>query len=132
MAPYIRAGIYPINEVLPFIISSDGFHRKDSEKDYDGHIVRMDSLRYRVFASKGAKCAKCGIEGKYFALEKDKHADTTYWHFNLYALNKENHEVLMTKNHIDLTKQEDKNSIDNLQTTCIECNHKSRKLLKEK
>ena len=40
----------------------------------------------------------CGIEGKYFA--KEKFADQSTYHLNLYAVDNNGDEILITKDHI--------------------------------
>ena len=82
--------------------------------------IRMNSQRYITFKEKGTKCVCCGIEGKYFKMDKFKH--DKYFHFNLYALNEKGQEVLMTKDHIDPKSNGGKNHIDNYQTMCTICN----------
>lgn len=92
----------------------------------DGHPVKMWSLRYKTF-DKGIFCVVCGREGKYFRLEKHiLHADTdrNSWHFNLYSLNGEGGEILMTKDHILPKSKGGGNHISNLQTMCSQCNVK--------
>ena len=119
---YERRGIYKIEDVLPFI--KPDVLNKDSIRIYDGCEVKMNSERYFVFATKGTKCIRCGIKGKYFALEKDRSQKTKRWHFNLYALDAQGNEVLMTKDHIFPNGND---NIGNLQPMCIHCNaHKGR------
>lgn len=94
--------------------------------EVDGHFVRMWSLRYRTF-EKGASCVVCGRVGNYFRLEKHAlHAniENNSWHFNLYGINHDGTEVLMTKDHILPKSKGGKNHISNLQTMCTKCNGK--------
>lgn len=89
-ANYIRKEIYSIDAVLSKI-TRKGEPRK---VDFDGDLINMDSQRYELFEAKGITCASCGIEGKFFAKEKDR---ASYgYHFNLYAV-KDGKDVLMTK-----------------------------------
>jgi len=69
------------------------------------------------------KYTRDGIEGKFFALEQNG-MDNNRFHFNLYALDENGNEVLMTKDHIVPSSEGGKNVIDNLQTMCIICNNK--------
>jgi hypothetical protein len=111
-----RIGIYAISYVLPFITV-------DRNKiEFDGKLVRMNSLRYHTF-KKSIKCVNCGIEGKYFALEQNMNIkEGNCYHFNLYAINNNGEEVLMTKDHILPVSKGGKDYIDNLQTMCTFCN----------
>lgn len=92
-----------------------------------GHLVNMFSLRYRTFLKNNASCVSCGIVGKYFRLEKHiLHNDPTNnsWHFNLYAVDCNGEEILMTKDHIVPKSTGGANHIDNLQPMCCVCNGK--------
>jgi 5-methylcytosine-specific restriction endonuclease McrA len=122
---YERLGVYEINEVLPYTVPKAFPKLKNEErpcKVYNGYAVHMDSLRYQTFKEKGLKCVKCGIEGKYFALERSNGGADNRYHFNLYALTKDEKEVLMTKDHIHPKCVGGANRIDNLQTMCTHCN----------
>lgn len=113
---YIRKEIYSIDTVLSKI-TRKGEPRK---VDFDGDLINMDSQRYELFEVKGTTCASCGIEGKFFAKEKDR---ASYgYHFNLYAV-KDGKDVLMTKDHIIPKSKGGKNKLSNYQTMCTYCNN---------
>lgn len=121
---YIRVGTYEISEVLPYV--------NHSPKKFIGALdgvtkeieVKMDSQRYEVFKKKGTKCISCGIEGKYFALERShgKANNPNKYHFNLYAKNKHGLEILLTKDHIHPVSKGGRNVLSNYQTMCEKCN----------
>jgi len=115
---YIRLNIkYPIH----FVLANIGHHRLV----LFGHKVKMWSKRYENFAKNGIACAHCGIRGRYFCLERHcSNDERNAWHFNLYALDKDGKEVLMTKDHIIPKSKGGGNSIENLQTLCTICNEK--------
>ena len=106
-------------------------HNKKGRDGYDsireteiaGEKIFTFSDRYKVFFTKGYKCVKCGIEGSYFALEKNIPEDGRY-HLNLYALDKDGNEVLMTKDHIIPHSKGGKSTLENYQTMCTICNCK--------
>ena len=83
----------------------------------------MTPQRYRVFKI-SATCAHCGVEGKFFALERHKFGNTERYHFNLYGIDKAGDEVMLTKDHIIPKARCGGNSIDNMQTLCAVCNLK--------
>ena len=85
----------------------------------NGFKVYKDSWRYRTFYQKGCTCSACGKKGTYFLLTKDKQ-NSKRAHFNLYA----DDGTLMTKDHIYPKSLGGKNSIDNFQTMCTDCNVK--------
>lgn len=88
-----------------------------------GEEIHTFSDRYKVFFTKGYKCSKCGIEGKFFALEKSSENEKRY-HLNLYGFDKDGNEVLMTKDHIVPHSLGGKNILNNYQPMCVNCNVK--------
>jgi 5-methylcytosine-specific restriction endonuclease McrA len=122
---YERFGTYQIHDVLDFVPggeeSWDGYKRL---RTYDGNQVKMSSTRYRCFKNSGTTCVVCGIQGKYFALERHKsQTKSKRYHFNLYAIDTNGEEVLMTKDHITPRSLGGSNDFTNMQTMCIHCNH---------
>lgn len=115
----LRKGIYNIEDILSKRVAVNT--PKDKIKVvFDGDLIKMNSERYEVFDVKGIKCVCCGLEGKYFAKERPN--DTYPYHFNLYAINDKNEEVLMTKDHIVAKSNGGRNHIDNYQPMCTICN----------
>ncbi|MNR16109.1 HNH endonuclease [compost metagenome] len=88
--------------------------------DFDGDLIPMSSHRYWTFKEKGCKCVECGIEGVYFA--KERSGGVVSYHFNLYAVDENGQEVLMTKDHIQPKSKGGRNHIENYQTMCTRCN----------
>lgn len=135
---YVRIGKFQLDEVLPYVVfgnpnkikdqaKQDLEYRKQVSKEYMGRRVKMYSWRYQLFATKGIKCVRCGLEGEFFILEKNggnppSHIDS--FHFNLYAIDESSEEVLMTKDHIVPASKGGRNWIDNFQTMCTNCNTK--------
>lgn len=117
---YVRVNIkYPIH----WLFANMGHYRLVLA----GHVVKMWSKRYQVFRERGVKCAKCGIKGRYFRLEcHGLHAswENNTWHFNLYALDENGNEVLMTKDHIFPKSKGGGDGLSNLQPMCANCNVK--------
>lgn len=134
---YICAGIYTLDEVLPYIVFNNviqdlikrGVKKGSREwvevthKTYEGISVNMASGRYVVFATKGVTCVSCGIKGKFFSLEKHRASLHAKYHFNLYA-RKNGKDILMTKDHIIPKSKGGKNCLKNYQPMCVECNFK--------
>jgi 5-methylcytosine-specific restriction endonuclease McrA len=122
---YERKAIYTVGEVLSKQIDPTGnISFKDKSKDklveFDGDMISMVSHRYWLFKHKGCKCVKCGLEGVYFAKEKDRNAKR--YHFNLYGL-RNGVEVMITKDHIIPKSKGGKHHLSNYQTMCYDCNH---------
>jgi 5-methylcytosine-specific restriction endonuclease McrA len=120
-----RKEIYQPHEILDFLPdrSERGFDK--TKRDYDGDMMKMASDRYYTFA-KALHCAHCGIIGKFFA--KERHVDknnkplSVGFHFNLYAIDKNGEDVLMTKDHILPRSKQGRNNLSNYQTMCEPCN----------
>lgn len=104
---------YHPQEVLPYI--------GNYKKEYDGDLIKMNSQRYEVF-NNSCTCIECGLEGTYFV--KESNCPQEVYHFNLYGVNKEGEEVLMTKDHIIPKSKGGKNTLENYQTMCVKCNRK--------
>jgi len=132
---YIRIGIYTPNEVLPYVVAPkcllelkrSGVQRGSTEyiqiteHNFDGHMVKMDSQRYQLFASKGVECVGCGLKGEYFGLEKNRGQEGDRYHFNLYG-QRDAVEILVTKDHIIPKSKGGQNILDNYQVMCFNCN----------
>ncbi len=126
---YERAGLLSVETVVAQLGRHyRSFHRRR---------VWMDDARYRLFAD-NLSCVRCGVVGLYFAVERSARRDKTTrtwkpclsspWHLNLYALNAQGHEVLMTKDHIVPKSKGGPNCDSNYQTMCTKCNnHKADK-----
>lgn len=116
-----RKSTHSIEEVREVV--KDVLFYKDksyAKVELDGDIIKGNSQRYQTFFTKGTKCVCCGIEGKYFAKEKVSR-DKSY-HLNLYAIDKNGKEVLMTKDHILPKSKGGQDHVDNYQPMCVRCN----------
>lgn len=117
---YIRAGQVPVERVLPYIALMPGYMRW-----YLGHRVHMTSSRLRLFQQAwkagNLRCVSCGIEGRFFSVERMK--NTRYYHLNLYGTAPEGHRVLITKDHIVPKSKGGRNLLSNLQVMCAYCNN---------
>lgn len=87
----------------------------------DGDLIKPNSQRYQTFFTKGCNCVVCGIKGSFFAKERIFGSNEVY-HLNLYAIDTNGNEVLMTKDHIIPKSKGGRNTIDNYQTMCCKCN----------
>lgn len=116
-----RKEIYSIEEVEEKV-KDVLFEKKRnlSKVDFDGDMIKGNSQRYQTFFTKGCRCVKCGIEGKYFV--KEKHLKDISFHLNLYAIDESGKEVMMTKDHIIPKSKGGANDISNYQTMCERCN----------
>ena len=143
---YIRVAKIPVESVLPFIFTKDVRHRLRAKglsydsiewktagqrtffvkvnKETKSFTVPMGSHRYELFATKGIRCVDCGVEGSYFALEKDITDSTSKFHLNLYGKDESGNEVMITKDHILPKSKGGENRLSNYQPMCYKCNQK--------
>lgn len=117
---YLRAGIVG----LDMLSTLKNKEFKNEYIELFGVRVKTTSQRYAVF-KKSVTCCKCGIEGQFLAVEKNIPDDISMnYHFNLYAVDDDGNEVLMTKDHIYPKAKGGKNMLSNYQTMCQKCNIK--------
>lgn len=118
-----RKSIHPIEEVRETV--KDVLfeqYKQNAKVELDGDIIKGNSQRYQLFFTKSCNCVKCGIKGKYFAKEK-RIKDKSY-HLNLYGIDDNGQEVLITKDHIIPKLKSGKDVLENYQTMCIRCNER--------
>lgn len=112
---------YTPEEVFPYLKFK---HQKGANrKNFDGDMIKINSLRLNTFAQKGCTCVECGIVGIFLVKEKSTKKDGSY-HFNLYAINEDGKEVLMTRDHIKPKSLGGEDTLENSQTMCMYCNSK--------
>lgn len=80
--------------------------------------VGLNSLRIVLF-KKHKTCVICGIVGSFLALECNN--DETA-HLNMYGLDLNGREILMTKDHILPKSKGGKDILENMQVMCVDCN----------
>lgn len=124
LSTYVRKGIFKPTHVFPFVVSQTNFSKNFIGDDKENYSVNMSSQRYNLFKYKGVTCKHCGIEGKYFALEKHRNGNSKRFHFNLYGINDIGQEIMMTKDHIIPKSKGGPNKLSNYQTLCTKCNRK--------
>lgn len=120
-----------IDEAMKPIIES--LELKKAKASFGEHKVNVTSLRLRTFALARVKyglhgdrpfgCVKCGLKAAFFAVETqvfDKNAQSP--HLNLYGVNEEGEEVLMTHDHRIARSLGGKDDLTNTQLMCSPCN----------
>jgi hypothetical protein len=111
---------FSVDEVLPF--TGPDAPKKQYITDSGTVIsVKMQSLRYQTFV-KSTVCVCCGLEGTFFALQRQDKERDHQAHFNLYGLDDCGEPILFTKDHIHPRSAGGKNHLNNMQTMCTTCN----------
>ena len=122
---YIRKGRkYLPEEIFPYVLPSLG--NKKQKVDFDGDMIKVTSDRLVAFKISLA-CATCGLKGSFFV--KERSPQTKVFHFNLYAINDQGEEILMTKDHIIPKSKGGKNNPKNYQTMCRICNAEKKDII---
>lgn len=87
----------------------------------DGDMIRIVP-RLKTFLKSGTSCKCCGLRGRYFVKEKQRHnEENTSFTLHLYG-NRDGIEILMTSDHIHPSSRGGGDGIHNRQTMCSYCN----------
>ena len=119
---------YTLEEILPHVHAPAPYEWKRGVKvdrtgwylTLDGDEVKVISPRLQVF-KRSLVCVRCGVVGSFFVKEKSSKLDGRF-HLNLYGVDGDGEEVLMTKDHIHPQAKGGVDDIENLQTMCAPCN----------
>jgi len=127
---YIKKESYTVKQIFDAMNSIDATNKKRIV-DFDGDPIKMDSQRYYLFKRDGCVCVDCGLEGTFFRKERDanfnhKQAIEPRFHFNLYAIDENGEEVMITKDHIWPKSKGGSNTMKNYQVLCYTCNQKKK------
>lgn len=116
-----RKGTYSPKEAFSKLSPYWNLEKDEAIMDFDGDPLRANSTRYKVFHN-SLICCTCGIKGKFFAKERSLPVMSDKFHLNLYAVDENGEEVLMTQDHIIPRSKGGSNGVSNLQTMCCRCN----------
>ncbi len=105
-----------LSDVIPFI----GQKKRLKVGDYD---INVHSIRLQTF-KRSLTCVSCGLIGTHFWAEQGKNDKSIRPHLNLYSINPNGNEILMTRDHIIPRSRGGSDSLSNMQTMCTNCNHR--------
>ena len=118
---------YTIEEIQKKI--EEGYNDEEYADSRRDHFLEPELLgdrkiktrRAKVYFKKGFDCVKdgCVVEGLYFALDLDMGGGI---HLDLYGLEEDGTEVLMTIDHIHPRAKGGKDTTKNYQPMCVVCN----------
>jgi hypothetical protein len=121
---YERIAVASLEDVLPLIGEALDAPQKKDRVNVAGVMVHVTSLRLRTFFKSGTYCHHCGLQAKYFAVERtpDKAlGDDKPYHLNLWGEDANGEPVLFTHDHIVARALGGApNSLENTQTSCGE------------
>jgi hypothetical protein len=124
---YIRSGKQYNPEEILKLIENKKYPYKVKRVELDGDLINIRSKRLFTFKNYGIICACCGIKGQYFVKEKHRNTrrenERKYFHLNLYGIDGNGKEILMTSDHKIPLGVGGKNGSSNRQTMCERCNH---------
>lgn len=87
-----------------------------------GYPIWTDTDRYESLYVHGCKCAKCGLEASFAAIEKETSSKDKF-HINIYGTRKsDGKHIVLTKDHIYPRSMGGLDIIENYQTLCAGCN----------
>lgn len=109
--------IYDIEDIIKILPRKRKITRDISYKEFYGVKVNLDKDRYITFATKGTACEKCGLEGEFFALEKQEGCEVGV--LNLIGVNDDDKEIV-----ISVVTNKRRGSISTGTILYSECQHK--------
>lgn len=110
-----RLTTYKLIEILPKLHKM--LPRYKTFLTLEGISVNIGKQRYVNFVQKGTTCAKCGMKGKFFALEQQEGSEVGV--LNLYGYNERKEEVIISST---TSKRHGKMQTD--QVLCSDCQHR--------
>ena len=118
---YSRYSIFPIDEILPKLVGVSRNKSKSKMIEYKDIKINASSRRYKCF-KKSTNCCSCGLVGRFFAAEKRMENPPEHYLFNLYGIDENGREIIMTCDHIVPKSKGGSSKYDNVQTLCWKCN----------
>lgn len=87
-----------------------------------GYPIWTETDRYESLYVHGCKCAKCGLEASFAAIEKETSSKDKF-HINVYGTRKsDGKHIVLTKDHIYPRSMGGLDIMENYQTLCASCN----------
>lgn len=110
-----RQAVRSVTELLPRLASLTAMHLEGRD------VVLAGVDRLQCFLHHGSRCARCGLEATFFALERVESRGFSGWTLNLYG-RREGRDVYFTKDHVIPRLHGGPDELSNYQTLCWPCN----------
>ena len=91
---------------------------------YKNYAMVTDTDRYENLYTHGCKCAMCGLEASFAAIEKNRYGKKSKYHLNVYVIAPDGKELVLTKDHIYPRALGGYDDLHNYQVLCERCNTK--------
>jgi|SRR5579872_2356812 len=124
---YSRLGTVSIEQVQNAqLVTASAMNDKKLPKLYvHGVYVKLFSAgtRLKTFFKHGTKCSACGLEAKFYAVERPIHESGDFpYHLNLWGIDANGDEVLFTHDHTLARRAGGADNTGNTTTMCSPCN----------
>ena len=113
---YYRAGTFDVKFLSDYV--------KNHNLSVCGVRAKGIGWKMRIYLTKGVKCAFCGREGKFVAIESEKNSTTPKFRFHVYSVDEDGTETMITIDHIIPRAKGGKDRVENAQPLCYDCNSK--------
>ncbi len=126
---YDRHSTADIAETISAIVEARNRTARRPKVVVNGVSMNCDSLRLSTFIVKGTVCKSCGVKATHFAVERDMATANNggSYHLNLWGINEHGHEVLFTHDHTHARGLGGKDSLENTEPMCSNCNGEKAK-----
>jgi len=114
-----RYRVYPVGEIMKYVYPGS------PRIVLEGFSVYTSTQRLLTYRKETA-CKYCGLEARFFALEKNGNVP----HLNLYGVDENEVDVMLTSDHILPRSRGGSNGVKNRQCLCERCNCEKKNNLK--
>ncbi len=119
----VRLKTFTLDDGIDYLYGAHLQSRKLNGKHIE-KTTGTKATRLEMFRRGGTVCVKCGIKGSVFHIERHKNDQIMPFSINLYGIDKNGHEIMMTWDHILPVSLGGSDKIENAQCMCRRCNEK--------
>lgn len=119
----VRLKTFTLDEGIDYLYTAHLQGRKINGRCVE-KTTGSKATRLEMFRRGGTVCVKCGIKGTVFYIEHHKNEHVFPYAINLYGIDKNGYEVMMTWDHIIPVSFGGSDKIENAQCMCRRCNER--------